>query len=194
MENILYLDDYINYYDKRKKELICFKPYRYTLKLGKVINSKKFINSFLKLKKEFKLTEPLLNEKIILIINANYGYDDKLKIKEILEELNYRKVEIVNELKYLKVNKKNMFINFNDTYFNIYYLENDKVKTLSYERNNVNNYLVINIVNLLNKENIIIFGKKYRSAINILNKINKNYYFYEDSENLFIELLKNKSV
>jgi len=194
MKNILYIDDYINYFDKRNEKIISFKPYKETLKAGKVINSKKFINSFLKLKKEYKLKEPLLNEKIIFLINSTYSYDDRIKIKELLEELNYRKIEIINEVNLLKINKKNMFINFNETYFNIYYLENDKVKLLSYEKNNVNNSLVFNIIKILNKENIIVFGKRYQEIINILKKTKNNYYFYEESVNLFIELMKNKSV
>jgi len=65
----------------------------------------------------------------------------------------------------------------------------NKVDLITYKKNNVNNSLVINILEYLNKENIIIFGKNYKELINIFKDTNYNYYFYEYSENLFINLL-----
>ena len=195
MENILYLDEYINYYDKKYGKIIKFKPYKKTLKNGIIIDSKKFLKSFEKLKKAYKIANALLNEKLILIINSNYSIDDKNKIKDLLEELNYKQIEIINEITFLKINKNNLYINYNESYFNIYYLDNEKVKLINYENNNVNKSLVINILKKINKENIIILGKNYQELINIFKKTNCNYYFYEESDNLFIKIyLKNKSV
>ena len=190
MENILYLDDYINFYDKKTKRIISFKPYKHTLKNGLIIDSKKFINSYKKMKSVNNIVDTLINEKIILIVNSNYHADDRNKIKDILEELNYKNVKIINEVDLLNLNKNNIFINYNNTYFNIYYINDlNKVDLITYKKNNVNNSLVINILEYLNKENIIIFGKNYKELINIFKGTNYNYYFYEYSENLFINLL-----
>jgi len=190
MENILYLDDYINFYDKKTKRIISFKPYKHTLKNGLIIDSKKFINSYKKMKSVNNIVDTLINEKIILIVNSNYHADDRNKIKDILEELNYKNVKIINEVDLLNLNKNNIFINYNNTYFNIYYINDlNKVDLITYKKNNVNNSLVINILEYLNKENIIIFGKNYKELINIFKDTNYNYYFYEYSENLFINLL-----
>jgi len=190
MENILYLDDYINFYNKKTKRIISFKPYKHTLKNGLIIDSKKFINSYKKMKSVNNIVDTLINEKIILIVNSNYHADDRNKIKDILEELNYKNVKIINEVDLLNLNKNNIFINYNNTYFNIYYINDlNKVDLITYKKNNVNNSLVINILEYLNKENIIIFGKNYKELINIFKDTNYNYYFYEYSENLFINLL-----
>lgn len=189
MENILFLDDFINYYDRKNNIIINFKPYKKTLKKGIIQDSQKFLKSFNNLKKIYKLTDSIFNDSIILIINSNYSVDDKHKIKEILEELNYKNIKIKNEIEFLKINKNNIYINYNESYINIYYLENNKIKINNYENNFVNKSLVINIIKKINKKNVIVFGKQYKEIIKILEKSNINYYYYEDNNNLYIKML-----
>ena len=63
---------------------------------------------------------------------------------------------------------------------------------------NLKNNMIIkkvlnHIINLLNKNTIIITGKNYKELVNMLKKTKYNYLYYEENECLFINLfIKNK--
>lgn len=196
MSNILYLDDYINFYNDKLKKIIIEKPYNNTLFNGKIINKDKFINKFVKIKEKYKINNNLFNENIIVIINSSFKDIDKLILKEILEELNYKKVKFVNEVDIIKLNKKSIFINYSISYFYIYNINHQgSISQNIYENNYVNKKLILNIIDILNKEDIIFTGKNYRELLNVLKTSNKNYYYYEENDNLLIKLfLKIKNV
>ena len=192
MENILYLDDCINLYNKNHKKIICVKPYKNTLLNGHIIDRKKFIEKFVNIKRENKLHNKLFNEKIIVIINASYKKEDKILLKEILEELNYKKVEYVNEINLIKIDKNMCFINFNEGYFLLYYLNyKGNVEMKIYANDYINKALIKDILNIINKSKIIITGKNAKELIGLLEHTKFNYYYYQKFENLFLNLLIN---
>ena len=188
MNNILYLDDYINLYSNDK--LIVFKPYKHTLINGKICNNDKFIKSFNKLLEINNIKNRFFSEKIYIIINNNYNDVDKNNIKEIMNSLNYQKVYFINELDYLDINKNKLLINYNYSYFYIIYT-NDYGDTCVnlYKLDNINKDLIINVINTANKKEIIIYGKNYKELETILNRENKDYYVYEYAENLLVKIL-----
>lgn len=196
MENILYLDDYINFYVKKLDKIINIKPYKKTLYNGKIIDRKKFIKNFQKIKDEYKLNNFIFNEKITLIINSTYNKEDKIIFQEIMEELEYKNITFINELEFIKIDKKSIFINFNYSYFYLYYLnEFGNIKLKVYQNDLINKKLLIHIIELINKKQLIITGKNYKELINILKKTNYKYFYYEKNDYLFIHLLlKNKNV
>ena len=196
MENILYLDDYINFYIKKLNKLEVIKPYKNTLDNGKIIDRNKFIKIFKKIKEIYKLNNFIFNEKIIIIINKTYNKEDKILLLQIMEELEYKNITFINELELIKIGKKSLFINFNYTYFYIYYMDEYGLINIINLKNNMIIKKVLNhIINLLNKNTIIITGKNYKELVNMLKKTKHNYLYYEENECLFINLfIKNKSV
>ena len=61
MNNVLYLDDYINFYNSKNKKIIITKPYKNTLKCGRIIDRDKFIKKFNKIILDNHLNNNLFN-------------------------------------------------------------------------------------------------------------------------------------
>lgn len=196
MNNILYLDDYINLYSNKLKKIIVEKPYKYTLCNGRVINAEKFRKKFIKIKDNYKLNNNLLNDNILVIINSSIKDVDKSILKEVLEELNYKKIEFINELDIIRLNKNNIFINYNESYFNIYQVEhNGNIKSSLYDNNYVNRKLILKIIELLSIKEVIFTGKNYKELLNLLRESKYNYYYFEENDNLLIKkYIENKNV
>ena len=190
MENILYLDDYINFWHKKLNKILVIKPYKDTLLNGKIIDRDKFIKRFSKIIVENKLNKNIFNNTITVIINSSYTKEDKKIIIDILEDLNYKNIKLVNEINYLNVNKNNLVINYNDTYFYFYY-QNHKgnIDMLMLPNNNITNVFITDYIKLLKKKNIYLFGKAFLDITSKLDKEKINYYYYEDSTNLIINLI-----
>ena len=190
MENILYLDDYINFYNKKLNKILVIKPYKDTLLNGKIIDRDKFIKRFSKIIVENKLNKNIFNNTITVIINSSYTKEDKKIIIDVLEDLNYKNIKLVNEINYLNVNKNNLVINYNDTYFYFYY-QNHKgnIDMLMLPNNNITNVFITDYIKLLKKKNIYLFGKAFLDITSKLDKEKINYYYYEDSTNLIINLI-----
>lgn len=192
MEYILYLDDYINLYLKEENKILKIKPYKDTLKNGKVKDNDKFSKIFQQIINKNQLNKGIFNNNILVILNKDYTKIDKLALLNLLEEINYKKIKFKYEYEFLEMRKNKLYLNYNDTYFSIYYLDElGKIKFNIYENNFINRNLIINILKCLNKKEIFIYGKKYEEVINILNKSKLNYYYFEESDNLILNLLKN---
>lgn len=196
MDNILYLDDYINLYNKKNNMLLIIKPYKNTLRNGIIIDRNKFIKKIRKLIKEYNLDGTFFAENISIITSKLHTKEDKILLKEIMDELNYKIVNFVQETDYIKLNKETIYINYNKSYFYILYLNefgNSEINL--YKNDHINNKLISNILGELNPKNIILYGKNIKELENILKKEKIEYYFYEDSDNLLIKiLLHNKKV
>ncbi len=190
MENILYLDDYINFWNKKLNKILVIKPYKNTLLNGHIIDRDKFIKRFNKIIIDNKLNKNIFNNTITIIINSSYTKEDKRIITEIFEELNYKQIQYINELNYLTINKNNLIINYNDTYFYFYYLNNKgNIDMLMLPNNSITNAFFIEYIKLLKKNNIYLFGKSFYTITKKLNQEKINYYFYEESNNLILMLI-----
>lgn len=191
MINVLYLDDYINFYSYNLKKIVFCKPYQNTLYNGRIIDKQKFIKSFVKMQKENNIKNNLLSESIVVITSPAIKECDKLLINEILEETNYKKINFKNEIDLLKLVKQDIFINYNKTYFYMYYIDDlGKYKTAVYENNFINKEIFSDIIDKLNPKNVYITGKDCQEGIKILEKNNYNYYYFDDNFNFFIKLYK----
>lgn len=190
-ENILYLDDYINLYISKEQKIIVSKPYKKTIKNGKIVNAKKFISSIERIKKENKIKTSLFKETITIIVNSSYNKEDKNLLKKIMNELNYTEINFINELDLLKIKKDELYIFYEYSYYRLYYLNDlKKIKMLEYERNEVNNELLDKIITMLKKDKIFISGKDTYKLVETMDK-EYNFFYYEDFNNLFIRLLLN---
>ncbi len=192
MMDILYLDDYINLYSYKHKKIIIVNPYKDTLRKGHVINKEKFIKKMEQVINEYHINKNIFNNNINVIINNSYSSIDKEILKEILEILNYKKINFIQEINYLDLDKKKLYINFNNRFFYIYNIDNQgKVKINYYDNNEINNLLITKIIKLYKKEKIYILGKNYIELVKLLKKEKIDYYFFEDSNNLFIKIILN---
>ena len=190
MENILYLDDYINFWNKKLNKILVIKPYKDTLLNGHIIDRDKFIKRFSKIIIDNKLNKNIFNNAITIIINSSYTKEDKRIITDVFEELNYKNIKFINEINYLNVNKNNLIINYNDTYFYFYY-QNHKgnIDMLMLLNNNITNAFITEYIKLLKKKNVYLFGKSFLDITNKLDKEKINYYYYEESVNLILNLI-----
>lgn len=192
MDNILYLDDYINLYNKNSHKLIVTKPYKKTLKNGFIIDKEKFIEKFNMILENHKLKNNFFSENIIVVINNMYNSQSKFLIKEVMEDLNYKKVTFINESNFLKINKNVIYINCNYEYFYFLYTGFEgNIQCNLYKNDLVNKNLIKYIIKLINKPNIILYGKNYKEIKNILEKSKIDYYIFEETENLIIKFLLN---
>ena len=192
MENILYLDDYINFYHVKNKLLIVHKPYKHTLKYGKIIDHDKFIKKFTKIIGDNKLNKNFFNSSINVIINGTYNKEDKRIIKDVLENFNYQKINFIPEIKFLKLTKKAIIINANLDYTLIYYLDyKGNMQVITLDNNKFLNVFLKYILNQFKNKRIYLYGKNYLKIIDLLKECHQNYFYYEDSENLIINKIIN---
>ncbi len=188
--DILYLDDYINLYSKKHHKIIKIIPYKNTLKNGHIIDKEKFIKKMSKFLDEYQINKNIFNNTISIIINNSYSLIDKEVLKEVFELLYYKKINFIQEVNYLDIDKNKLFINYNNSYFYLYSInKNGNIQINIYDNNEINNFLISKIIKLYNKNKVYVFGKNYLKIIKILDENKINYYYFEDSENLFINLL-----
>ena len=188
MENIMYLDDYINLYIQKENKIYIIKPYKDTLENGKIINREKFIKKMTKVFNEKKINK-FFNAEISIIINSLINSEDKKVIEYCLNEINYKKVNFIREEKFLKLDKNSLYINCNQTYINFYYIDykgNTLIK--NYQNDDLNKNIFSKIVQKINKKDIYLYGKNYIEMVDTLEKETVNYYYFEDSNNLIINL------
>ena len=193
--NILYLDDYINLYIDKKKQIYIIKPYKDTLRYGVIINKNKFINKMKKELLNIGLINNIFKNNITIIINNFYKDIDKEIIKEVLEELNFKAISFVQESKILNNCKKNILINCNYSYFYVLYtdfLGNLKINV--YNNDLINKELIVNIFNFFSKKEIYLYGKNVQEFTNILDSNNKDYFIYEGKDNLIIKKIINDKI
>ena len=187
MENILYLDDYINLYNAKKDLLIKSIPYKGTLKYGHIIDHIKFIKKYSKIIKDNKLNKNFFGSNILVIINDSYTKEDKRIIKESLEVLNYKKITFKNEIDYFKLKKNDILIRGNYSYLGITYLGGmGKIKVLNLDYDNFTKEFISDVLKKFKNKKVYIYGKNYLEIIDLLEELNINYYYYADSENLII--------
>ena len=160
MENILYLDDYINLYNKKINKLLVIKPYKNTLHNGIIINKDKFVK----------------------------------KYKKILEEnnINNSNINFISEIKHLDLNKNKIYLNCNNSYFYLLYLNRKgNVELNVYKNDIINKNIINNILKNINKKKIYLYGKNIFEIKNILDSKKIEYYYFEDADNLIIKLMIN---
>ena len=178
MENILYLDEYINLYNIDCNKIIVYKPYKNSLNKGRIINKDKFIKIYNKMLKEYNLNNKIFGSDIKVIINKNIYEEDKNILINVLENLNYKHIDFVKEDKYLKISKNDLYVVYNYTYFYIYYMDSlGNIKTVMYELNDNIKLFLSNILESYQKKNIYIYGKNYQELKNILDKEKIDYYY-----------------
>ncbi len=197
-KNILYLvDDYLLYYSKGINKIIKYKLTNKALKNGKIANVKLFISSYKNFIKEDNINNSLFGDAITIIINPSYTKVDIEVLKNIFIGLNYRKVNIINEMKLYKLNNSNAYLNYNNTYAFLSYLDYYKEKhSLLITYDLFTDEDIIKLINKkLKKRNIYTFGNNEK-IFDLIEKIevkssNIGYVFSNKDTFLIDETKKN---
>lgn len=190
MDNILYLDDYINLYNRKTKQLIIIKPYKNTLQNGFVIDKDKFIKRWNLVIEKYGIKNSIFDEMMFIVTNNLYNIKEKIFIKELMENLNYKHIKFIQETNYLKINKEMVYINYNYTYFYLLYTDYlGNIEYNLYKNDSINKSLILKILDKFRGKKIIIYGKNYKELENILKTTKKDYYYFEETENLLIKIL-----
>ncbi len=190
-KNILYLTDNSIYYKTDK-------IIKYPINKGIVINSKignikKFNKILEELLKSNKLNNSILGNKIKVIINNTWTKADIELLKNILINLNYRKIDFEYDYKYYHLNNKNAYLNILDNYMLLTIInEYQKIKTIL-----INNDLFDSIDDKMdyiakaisNKELYILgYGE---DLINIFNNFEDKYknttYMFTNNESYILD-------
>lgn len=185
MYNILYLNDFINYFNYKTKKIIKFKPFADTIENGIIIDIKKFIKCFKKILRDNNIKPGLFYDKLIIIIPPNFSNASKYLYKEIFNNLNFKIIIFKNEISLYKIAKNNINININTNYFYYTKVVNGKTKSYLY---NIQDLDLLDFSNP--KETYYIYGSNTNKLVELLEKNKLNYYLFENQENYFINKLK----
>lgn len=142
VNNIAYLTDETIYFKNVKtNKIIKQKINKNIIINGKVANIDKFMNVFDKILKDNNINNNIFGDTIKIIVNPTYTNSDNYLIKNLLEKFNFRKVFIENEIKNYKLNKENCYLNINNEYILMSYIN---------EYQKIENYIIPN--NFFNDE------------------------------------------
>lgn len=142
VNNMVYLTDETIYFKNVKtNKIIKQKINKNIIINGKVANIDKFMNVFDKILKDNNINNNIFGDTIKIIVNPTYTNSDNYLIKNLLEKFNFRKVLIENEIKNYKLNKENCYLNINNEYILMTYIN---------EYQKIENYIIPN--NFFNDE------------------------------------------
>lgn len=87
----------------------------------KVINSQKFTNELIKILKENKINNRLINDNLILFIDNTYKEQDKSLLEFLFKDLSFNKITFINWLTKIKFSTQYLLVNISYNVAKIYY-------------------------------------------------------------------------
>lgn len=189
INNLLYLTDDIIYLKNTKlNNVIKYKINKNTILNGKVFKVEKFLKTYTNLLNKYNLNNNIFGDTIKIIINPFYTPADVYFLQKLMEKFNYRKIIFELETKKYKLNNQNAYLNINDNYAILTYIDEYK-KTKSFlipENFFVNtDDLLKYIKSKINNKEIYIIGKgEIMSQIfqKFENKYKNKTYIYSENE------------
>ncbi len=89
----------------------------------KVINSQKFTNELIKILKENKINNRLINDNLILFIDNTYKEQDKSLLEFLFKDLSFNKITFINWLTKIKFSTQYLLVNISYNVAKIYYYD-----------------------------------------------------------------------
>ncbi len=136
-KQVLYLTDNWIYFYNYKVE----KKYKASLpkgivKNGKIADIEKFIIKYETILKENHLNGSILGDKLLIFVHMKYTKADIALLKSVFEKMNYRDIRVVYEDKFYDLNNDNVWINYNEGYLLLSYMnEASRIKSFLIEEN-----------------------------------------------------------
>lgn len=190
--NILYITDNYLYLKNKKRDVIKCEVGKGIIYGGKIINVGKFIKLYDKLLSDKHLNNSLFGDTIKVIVLANYSEVDINTLKNILNTFNYRKIMVVSEVKYYKLNNKSCYVNVNDNYLSINYIDEfNRINNIFMERTNFKNNsdLMAYLDYVVEKREVYLLGdgELIKDIFNLFEaKYNKKTYIFNEAQTYII--------
>lgn len=188
MKNIMYLvDNYVFFYYKGN----CIKSkIDNVLKNGKIANIKKFNEQFKRILNDNHINISIFGATIKVIVNPSYTNADVEVLKNVLENLGFNKISVINEIRLYKLNKHNAYLNYNNeyallTFINIY----EKKEFYIIEKSIFNAKELKKFTkSKIHDKDLLVFGLNNTIDEFVENYGNNCYHFYND-ETYLIDLM-----
>lgn len=181
--SVMYLSDSHIYYLKDKtSEIIEFILPKNIIRYGKVYNLKGFSKYFKKMLSENNLTKVVSNGNLKIITNELFFPLDKIFLKELCLELNYKHIDFINESNIFSDYKNKVYVNYNDDYSFIYFNERNFVNTIvitNCEESKLLNFLKLKFPN----NYYYFFGSSQASFTN------SNIYYFQNQKTFLIRFV-----
>lgn len=190
--NVLYITDNYLYLKNKKSDVIKYEVGKGIIYGGKIINARKFIKLYDKLLSDKHLNNSLFGDTIKVIVLANYSEVDINNLKSILNTFNYRKIMVVSEVKYYKLNNKSCYVNVNDNYLSINYIDKfNRVDNIFMESRNFKNNsdLMAYLDYVVEKREVYLLGdgELIKDIFNLFEeKYNKKTYIFNGAQTYII--------
>ena len=190
-KNILYLTDNIIYY--KTDRIIKFPINQGIIINSKIGNIKKFNKVLEDLLKTNKLNSSIFGNKIKVIINNTWTKADIELLKNVLINLNYRKIDFEYEYKYYHLNNQNAYLNIQDNYMLLTIInEYHKIKTILINDdlfNNIDDKMEYIAKTIGNKELFLLgYGEDLITIFNTFEeRYNNSTYMFSNNESYIMD-------
>lgn len=192
---LLYLTDNNIFYKKNNK------IYETNLEKGIIYNNKiSNINKFIKIFESFmnsnNLNNSLFGSNLKIITEMNYNDTDITLLKELFLKFNYKRVVIDKIVKCFKLTKDNAYLNINDNYISITYLDEfKKIENIGIEtkcfRNTTDLMKYINYITLDKELYLLGSGNIIETIFSSFeDKFKKKTYIYNNAKTYIISKFK----
>lgn len=192
---LLYLTDNNIFYKKNNK------IYEMNLEKGIIYNNKICnINKFIKIFETFlnsnNLNNSLFGSNLKIITEMNYNDTDITLLKELFTKFNYKRIVIDKIVKCFKLTKDNAYLNINDNYISMTYLDEfKKIENIGIEtkcfRNITDLMKYIDYITLDKELYLLGSGNILESIFSSFeNKFKKKTYIFNNAKTYIISKLK----
>lgn len=192
---LLYLTDNNIFYKKNNK------IYEMNLEKGIIYNNKICnINKFIKIFETFlnsnNLNNSLFGSNLKIITEMNYNDTDITLLKELFTKFNYKRIVIDKIVKCFKLTKDNAYLNINDNYISMTYLDEfKKIENIGIEtkcfRNITDLMKYIDYITLDKELYLLGSGNILESIFSSFeNKFKKKTYIFNNAKTYIISKFK----
>lgn len=192
---LLYLTDNNIFYKKNNK------IYEMNLEKGIIYNNKicninKFIKTFETFLNSNNLNNSLFGSNLKIITEMNYNDTDITLLKELFTKFNYKRIVIDKIVKCFKLTKDNAYLNINDNYISMTYLDEfKKIENIGIEtkcfRNITDLMKYIDYITLDKELYLLGSGNILESIFSSFeNKFKKKTYIFNNAKTYIISKFK----
>lgn len=152
---------------------------------GYIQNKDEFVKELSNHLKVLHLNKFIWHKKVLIITDFLYTYNEKKTLKEAFKEIGYKEIDISPLDSILKVNKEDYFL-INGQNLRLLYVDNlNQMGSLELDSNLLApSEIMLILKNRCNKKRLYLINED-DNLINLVDKLNLNYYYYEKKHHFF---------